>query len=231
MKWMKYSCPFGGKQYPWILAMTVPWIIATVFAFSGNVVLMMFSMFLLPFVVLLICFLIEQQLTPDEKEIVAETEPPLWQPITKELQERVREEEMPKGESPLPMILCICGFIAAFFLVLFGFNGISIAIAAVAALIVLVFFLVSANQSELWSQVDDTAVYIEVPIHHMYDVRHSRRNRRTIFNYGTSPEVWYVSYLVFYLHDGRYTLRVPQGGGTAQSVVILKFQGHTRWLL
>ena len=228
MKWMKYSCPFGGKQYPFYLVVTVPWIVAFALVFSGNLKLMMCAMFLLPIVILVVCFLIEQRLTPDERQIIAATEPPLWQPITEDLQERIRAEEKPPEGSPLPMILCLCGFFVVFFLVICGFNGISIAIAAAVLLTVLVFVLASAHQSDVWRQVDDTAVYIEVPIHHMYDVRHTRTTRGIFQHYS---EVWYASYLVFYLHNGRYTLRVPQGEGAAHSIVILKFQGHTRWLL
>lgn len=229
MQRMKYACPFGGKQYPFYLAGIVPWIVAFALVFSGNVKLMMCAMFLLPIVILVVCFLIEQRLTSDERQIIAATEPPLWQLITEDLQERIRaEEKKPPSDSPLPMILCLCAFFVVLFLVICGFNGISIAIAAAVLLTILVFVLVSNYRSDVWSQVDDTAVYIETPIHHMYDVRHIRTTRGIFQHYS---KVWYASYLVFYLHNGRYTLRVPQGGGAAHSVVILKFHGHTHWLL
>lgn len=231
MKRLKYSCPFGGKKYPFFLATVLPLVVGYALAFHGNVQLMMSAILLLPIVILVVCFLIEQHMTPYEKEIVDATEPPLWQPITQDMQERIRAQERPLEDSPIRVILCSCGIFVAFFFVYFGCNGISIALAAIVTLSVLVCFFVY-NRSDIWSQVDDTAVYIEVPIHHMYDVRHTARRRRLFLHYYIDDcDVWYVSYLVFYLHNGRYTLRVPPGGGTAHSVVILKFQDHIRWLL
>ncbi len=232
MKRLKYSCPFGGRRYPFVLATVLPLVVGFALAFHGNAQLMMSAILLLPVVVLVVCFWIEQYyMTPDEKEIVDATEPPLWQPITQDLQERIRAKERPLENSPMIMILCCCGSFVASFFVFFGCNGISVALAGMVTLIVLIRFLVCTHRLDIWSQVDDTAVYIEVPIHHMYDVRYTSKRRRLFFHYNDDCDVWYVSYLVFYLHNGRYTLRVPPGGGYAHSVVILKFQDHICWLL
>ncbi len=232
MKRLKFACPFGGKQYPFYLAFIVPMIASLGLVLSGSAVLAMAAMFLLPIVVLVVCFLVEQRLTPAERDIIAETEPMLWNPITEQLLERLRFEEKSTGDSPLPLFLFIGAFPIVFIVVNLGVNALSVVIAAVIVLVIIAFVLAVSHQSEVWHQVDDMAVYIEVPIHHMYDVRHtrSRRHRGWLFDYRTRDE-FFVSYLVFYLHDGRYILRAPVGAGDARNVVILKFQGHTRWLL
>ncbi len=232
MKWMKYSCPFGGKQYPFYLAMIAPMVIALLLVMGDHAVLAMAAMFLLPIGILVGCFFVEQHLTPDERTIITETDPPLWNPLTEPLMERLRFEAKNTGDSPLPMFLFIGAFPIIFIVATMGVNAVSVVIAAVIVLVIIAFLLAGSHQSEIWSQVDDTAVYIEVPIHHMYDVRHthSRRHRGWLFDYRERDE-WFVSYLVFYLHDGRYILRAPVGAGDAHSVIIVRFGNSTRWLL
>ncbi len=232
MKRLKFACPFGGKQYPFYLALIAPMVIALLLVMGDHAMLAMGAMFLLPIGILVGCFFFEQHLTPDERVIIAETEPPLWNPLTESLQERLRFEEKNTGESPLPLFLFIGAFPIIFIIVTMGVNALSVVIAAVIVLVIIAFILAGAHQSEIWSRMDDTAVYIEVPVHHMYDVRHtrSRRHRGWLFDYGTRDE-WFVSYLVFYLHNGRYILRAPVGAGDAHSVIIVKFGNSIRWLL
>ena len=80
-----------------------------------------------------------------------------------------------------------------------------------------------------WLNMDDSAVWIKVPIDHMYDVTHHSRSG-SYRRFGGYDREWTTSYLVFYLPDGKYILPVPKGGGDNNTVVIVKYGRSVTWL-
>lgn len=229
MKRLKFYCPFGGKQYP-LIAVACATSIVAYLLHSFDISVVISSMIWTPICVLVVCFFIEQRLTPDEQAIVAETEPPMWNPVTPELIEHMRCAEHPDKRKKLfsairiPLIVCITAVIG-YRLSLFNTVQCFLII-----LICIIAVIVQLRESELWAQIDETAVYIDVPIHHMYDVKHTKRRRHPALSKQEATE-WYVSYLVFYLHDGRYVLKAPAGAGYADIVRIVKFHHRIRWML
>ncbi len=229
MKRLKYACPFGGKQYPRHLAVAAM-ITAPLLCLSLDITAAVSSMFWAPLAVLVICFFMEQHLTPDERAIIAETPPPLWNYATEDVIDSIRASENRDARSEMGASAIIAFAVCFLILISFGASTFTVILCCLAVLCCIIAFVCSLRKSELWAQVDDSAMYIDVPIHHMYDVKHtasgSRRSR-----VWREPTVWYVSYLVFYLHDGRYTLKVPAGEGDRDIVRIIKYKNSIRWML
>lgn len=228
MKRLKYSCPFGGKQYPWIVAACSAFIMPFVLlSFDSSTAIS--SMIWAPICALVICFFIEQHLTPDERAIIAETEPPLWNLATPELIDEIRREENKNPTRELTAAGIFAGMICLMVIYVFGLTELSLILCLLIALGCIFLLIHAMRQSEIWAQIDDSAVYIDVPIHHMYDVKHTSSSRRR-HSWFSSTRVWYVSYIVFYLHDGRYVLQAPKGSGSADMVRIIKFRNSIRWM-
>lgn len=228
MKRLKYACPFGGKRYPWIVAgfatILMPFVLL-----SFDLSFSLSSMIWAPICVLVICFCYEQHLTPDERAIVAETEPPLWNIATPELIDEIHRTENKSATGELAAAGVLAGVICLIPISALGFTGLSIILCLLIVLGCIFAFLHTLRQSEHWAQIDESAVYIDIPIHHMYDVKYTRSHRRALS--WQDPDVWYVSYLVFYLHDGRYILQVPAGDGDKKTMRIIKFKNSIRWML
>ncbi|MBE6846930.1 MAG: hypothetical protein E7503_02200 [Ruminococcus sp.] len=229
MKRLKYACPFGGKQYPFYLAVTAM-VTAPLLCLSLDIIATVSSMLWAPAIVLVICFIIEQHLTPDERAIIAETPPPLWNYATEDVIDSIRASENRDARAELGAAAVIAFAVCFLFLVGFGVSAFTVTLCCLAVLCCIIAFVYSLWKSEIWAQVDDSAMYIDVPIHHMYDVKHTTTRGRHTWIMREST-VWYVSYLVFYLHDGRYTLKVPGGEGDRDIVRIIKYKNSIRWML
>lgn len=220
MKRLKYSCPFGGKVYPFYLALASVFVPTIGMLFTDiNPFFQLVLMFACPLAVLTACFFMNQNLTSDEREICAATELPLWLPANPALAAAVRERVTFPNEATLYAVLfsVICGGN----LLLPRMSGGSLSSALVCCLapagIFVTFQLIHVM---IWRTLDETAVYTIIPIDHMYDVKHTGKHGR----------VWYESYLVFYQPDGRYTLHAKTGDGSANCVVIVKHRGLVTWL-
>jgi len=229
MKRLKYACPFGGKQYPFYLAVTAM-VTAPLLCLSLDIIATVSSMLWAPDIVMVICFIIEQHLTPDERAIIAETPPPLWNYATEDVIDSIRASENRDARAELGAAAVIAFAVCFLFLVGFGVSAFTVTLCCLAVLCCIIAFVYSLWKSEIWAQVDDSAMYIDVPIHHMYDVKHTTTRGRHTWIMREST-VWYVSYLVFYLHDGRYTLKVPGGEGDRDIVRIIKYKNSIRWML
>ena len=226
MKRLKFSCPFGGKQHPPLVALAAG--IFTGFAVMNtnlNVFVKLGFIFGAPVVALIICFLIEQHLTADEKSLIAQADTPIWEHATPELIARIRAEKFTIDKGLLT-VMCLCGLFAAYTLMQTGFSEYFLRDAGVAAGIVLVVYAYKRWIASIWSKVDESAVFTEIPVHHMYDVRHSRSSGK-----GTRRRTrhWYENYIVFYLPDGRYTLH-NKSEYHAPVITVVKFRGLIRWM-
>ncbi|MBR6761607.1 MAG: hypothetical protein IKM30_06185 [Oscillospiraceae bacterium] len=230
MKRLKYACPFGGKQYPIYLALAAAFLspllsLSLDWELAGSLSTMVW----IPLCVLIICFLFEQHLTPDERAIIAELEPPLWNIATQELIDKIRIAENKDAKNEMVAAGIIAAVICLLATAGFGFSEFTIVLCLLIVLGCIFAFLYTLKMSQIWAQIDDSAVFIDVPIHHIYDVTHrSSRRQRLLF---LKPRIWYESYLVFYLHDGRYVLHAPKGSGDAKTIRLIKFRNHIRWML
>ena len=220
MKRLKYSCPFGGKIYPFYLALFSSLIPMFGLMFTGSgPFFRLILMFACPFAVLTACFFMEQSLTDDERIICESCESPLWLPANPALAEAVR------GRTGFPnRYTLIAAFIGVVFAASFvagsparepNYTAAACSIAPAA-----LFVMTQMIHSFMWGTLDETAVYTIIPIDHMYDVKHR----------GKHGAEWYESYLVFYQPDGRYTLHAKDGDGDANCVVIVKYHGLVTWL-
>ena len=216
MKRLKFSCPFGGKNYPLALTFGLTFFPILLAADKGlPIPALILLMILIPIAVLSICFLIEQRLTDGEKLIIEESEMPFWEMAPKDLQEAVRRRSQPVNTN----LLITCGMLFAFSMPAIGGTGHFGYLFIIASIMALVIIVDNIRRKQ-WREIDDTALCITVPIHHMYDVVRQGR-------YGNG---FTESYIVFYLPDGRYTLKAKRGSGYASSVTIVQFRGMYLWL-
>lgn len=227
MKRLKRRHLFGGKLYPLYVALTVFFIV--LFAGIAAVHIMMLAV-PAAIVSLIVCAVIEQHLEPAERDQIAETEMPLWEPVTPEIRQLVCDQHQGTQLS-IGHILGICGIGAGFtFLAaampsrrgrVMASPATAFGIALIVGVIVFLWLMISKGIGANWLEIDETAVYTKIPIDHMYDVTHHGKRGRT----------WTTSYIVFYQPDGRYVLRAPDGSGDCNTVTIVKFRKSITWLV
>ena len=218
MKRLKYQCPFGGRQYPYYLvllsAVIVP--LAALIKFDADGVTVFGLMALCPAVIAAICYTREQRLMPDEQDLIDSSEYPLWQPVPPDLLDSVHRQTRRLSRESKSGIVLFTGFAAGTLIPRSGDPNYPLAGAFIIG--ALVCLIIGLLQRALWSDCDETAVFTVIPIDHMYDIKHHSRRGS-----------WIESYLVFYLPDGRYTLRAKNGTGDAGAIAVVKFRGMVTW--
>lgn len=230
MKRLKRSCPFGGKQYPGYLLL-FSLIFGVCFGIIGFPSLVSVMMLLSPIIVVTVSYAVEQHLTAGERDIIAKTQNPLWQPVTPEIKARILEQQTGTQLSLKAMVTVSLALAGLLFLV--GISpsrsshksmvrpDIMLGISLVAAAGVFIWLMVAKGIGANWLEIDDTAVFTQVPIHHMYDITHHGKHGRQ----------WVESYLVFYQPDGRYILHAPKDSGFGNTVTVVKFRGSLTWVV
>lgn len=221
MKRLKYRCLFGGKQYP-IIAAYISVVLAPLLALALNIPenMLLPLLVILPAAALIISFYIEHRLDDTERAITEQSVEPLWYPITEQIADQVRTKQKSPLEVLTPVFI-LGGTATLFWLLPVKLNRISpmtLAFPIFVWLCIGLFVVWRYLHAASWKEIDATAVYTVVPIHHMYDVEHRNKYRR-----------WYKSYLVFYLPDGRYVLPAPEGSGSAKFLIIVKFRDDLTW--
>ncbi len=219
MFFLKYSCPFGGKTYPGIVAMIVALIALMGSTFSGSsTFVVILASIGLPLVVLAVFFWLEHLLTDEERRVIESTELPLWLPATPDLIEGVRARKNRFTSRMVSIMIIGAIFMLAFLSPKRGEPNYSamLTVGIVTAVIILFDYLMRSR----WNYIDETAVYTTVPIDHMYDVTHHGKHGRT----------WVESYIVFYLPDGRYVLHAESGDGRARAITLVRWHGMVMWL-
>ncbi len=233
MKRLKYRSPFGGHTWPVIAAGVSLAIVLPMSLIPDIPSGIKFVTFLIPPALLVLGWWLYQRLSAGEREIVESLSYPLWEPVTPEVKKAVTES-MSSTQVSLAGAFAIS--IGAFLLLFLMFimpsrrryshsdsvlrdPKVALAAGCIGAVIVFVIIMVTKGVGAVWLSIDDSAVFTKVPIDHMYDIE----------NRGRYGRVWYTSYLVFYQPDGRYTLRAPEGSGSCNTVVIVKFRNHVTW--
>lgn len=235
MKMLKYACPFGWKHYPWIAAIAAALLmlpVAMKSKLSGFwLSLLMYSV---PVLVLAVCLFREQRLTPDERSLCEEAELPLWEPLTPELAAQIRTQEANK-KSPI-LIAGVLSLVFGAFLMFYvsaasktaiqsGDSSGAAAAGFLGALLPFTAVMLRHLRSETWKQIDETAVFARVPIHHSHEVQRRSRSRTT-----GEPTERIERYLVCYLPDGRYTLHARADAEESHAVLFVKYGGSVRWI-
>ena len=225
---LKFCCPFGGRHYPYIVTAAVA-VIALLAAsqadFSPQTATA--AMLFAAAVSLLICWLIENIPSDEERAIIADTAPPLWQPAPEKLRKKAAERA--KLPSKSIVILTVgCSFAAIVFLCTFAKNaGYTLPVCAFLAgvFVLLIDFLC---RMYFRSSLDDSAMCVIIPVDRVYDVETTARHSFRITGHH-NLSILYSSYLIFYLPDGRYTLPVPDTDGRFNAVALVKCRGILRW--
>ena len=231
MKKLKFRHPFNGKQYPLILAVTVGF--AAPFVTLAAHLDLDFTAVMIPafLLTLVICFLIEHRLSGEEKQIVAETPMPLWHPVNAFVRAKIGSKfegtqfsltGMTAGSVCIGAAIFVIGILPSRHSTEFRDPAAVLPFAVAAAVIGFVVMIIVKGRGANWLEIDESAMYTVIPVHHCFDVKHHSRRflRRT----------WYESYLVFYQPDGRYVLKIPNGVTGCQSVIVVLFRGAVTWL-
>ena len=220
MKRLKFCCPFGGKKYPAIISAAVG--VGTAIICTVNLELpadsVLIAMLLAVIVVLLLCYVWEHRLTPAEQEAIANSQLPLWQPVNEDIVDRIRQQKW---------YFTLEGGLAGSVLVVIGLMicaaaRIADGQATLATICMLVGFVILGAdffRNMLWRSVDESAVYVFIPINHMYDVTHHHKDGDYTF-----------SYLVFYQPDGKYVLRARAGSGDYGAIAVVKYHHMLTWV-
>lgn len=222
MKRLKYAHPFCGKVFPLYIILGSLLAGMLFSAFNGFEYLILYT--LLPPVIVTVLFLLYFNLPDDsDRAKMQSASYPIWNTPPQELLNYIRQKEQKKQMTAVGMIIAAAVSGGVMFLLLIMPQKhrpepiLPPATAFCCALIFggIVFFLTLYSQyrSRVWESIDETAVYTEIPIDHFFDVTHRDR-------YHT----WTVSYIVFYLPDGRYIMKAPEGSGYAENVTIVKFR-------
>ena len=229
MKRLKYQSPFGGHQYPLIITLICASAICPIGLISDLPFPLRLPMVLSPLIAPVVCYFIIHHLTPDEKHMIENMAYPLWQPVTQEIKARVCAEQSDSQMSLSSILIAgvTTGGFAAVFCILPGKRGrralaspeTAVVIGMIVAVITVIYLMISKGVGANWLEIDDSAVYLQIPIDHMYDVEHHGRYGRT----------WVESYLVFYQPDGRYILHAPRGSGDCNTVTVVKYGKALTW--
>lgn len=237
MKRLKYRCLLGGKTYP-------------AYVICALLFLMLFGsiefpplLALLPFALigaLGICIFLEHSLSDSERRMVSRLEYPLWQSMTPEIRQLVisQQESTQIDLTQLIIAASLVGGMGFLFVsvpprnghsMLYTHPAIPFLVFAFVGILAFIFLLIRKGIGANWLDMDDSAVWIKVPIDHMYDVTHHNHGGRYA-KFGSCDIEWTKSYLVFYLPDGKYILPVPKGGGESNTVLIVKYGKAVTWL-
>ena len=231
---LKYSCPFLGHTLPIVFAsFALPFGMITGAASGLGMFGMIAGGLACPAAVLFAFFLYYQRLSLTEKALCEECEQPLWYPLPERQIKRIRKEitENPIGILHASGAAAVAG---VFTLVCLGGGGkrrrmmrhenavplgkILPAAFIVAALAFLAVILIAARR-RAWTDIDESAVHIIVPVHHSYDLT----------RYGKHGHKWTENYIVCYLPDGRYVLHNKHCTGV-WNIIIIKYRGSILWL-
>lgn len=229
MKRLKKACRFNGKQYP--LYLLIASVFAAGFGIIGYPSALSVLLLLSPVIVLVVSYAVEQHLTPGERKIIADTPYPLWQPVTAEVKTRIIEEQS-GTQMTLPQMLTACALCAGFVFLMGVMPGrhsrkslaspqVMLVISLLCAAVLFIYLIVTKGIGANWMEIDDSAVFVQIPIHHMFDITRHGRHGRT----------WVDSYLVFYQPDGRYVLRAPKDSGFCNTVTVVKYRGAVTWFV
>lgn len=216
MKWLKLSCPFGGKQYPIYVALAVL-VISAVTLVNTNVSSPLELALLAVLISLIVCWYIEQRLTPEERSMCAGKMPPLWEPVSMDILEDVRAQTNHISREASGAMMLAGAMALRFFMPRRGYPNPQAGWACL--FLVGIIFVLDLFRRMLWKKADSSAVCTIIQIDHMYSVTH-RSRRRT----------WEVDYLVFYQPDGRYILKAKAGSGETGKIAVVKYHGMVTWV-
>ena len=156
---------------------------------------------------------------------------PLWHPANNTVRAKIRNKYEGTQFSLTGMIAGSIGIGAAVFFIgilppkhstEFNDPAVVLPVAVVAAIIGFFVMFLTKGRGASWLEIDESAMYTVIPVHHCFDVKH--HSRRYLHR------TWYESYLVFYQPDGRYVLKIPNGVTGCQAVIVVVFRGAVTWL-
>lgn len=221
MKRLKYSCLFHGHFYI-VFAIFLLSPFAGVFAqipfyhkldsYSLNVICL--SAWGIANVLILVLFAVILRIPKrEERLLISEAEPPVWQPVTAHDLAVIRSKPSVTG--------CLALMLYPLMLLILGANLINnhfstdwlITTAILLGGVTLI--LICAQLHWLfWHRITEDAVYASIPVHHCFTrTVYSRRHKQ--INH----------YMVCYLPDGKYVLKNDGYPTDPQTVHIVKYRG------
>ena len=189
------------------------------------------------------CLIIERSLSPEERRLIAESQSPLWHPINENVRRKLMSKydntqisvvSMAVSSAVIGVIVFVLGILPGRHSLEFKDPAVILPIAAGAAVISFVFLLLRKGRGASWLDIDETATYTVIPVHHCYDVTHYSRNRMRSLSSNSFDSsffrTWITRYLVFYQPDGRYVLRIPENTGECVAVILVSCHGSVTWM-
>jgi len=227
MKRLKYLHPFAGKVFPLHImgaAFIVGIFLPLKFDFGDPAVCGIVLSLAAGAIMSVILHIHDEH----DKDAIANASYPLWNPLPDKMLANIRQTEQLNQISVKVMLMIAGGIGGVIFVLMLLPNKHDTSLtrkpeqAFTIALMIgsVAFGVILALQfrSRIWEQIDETAVYTKIPIDHFYDVTH----------HGKRGEKWIVSYIVFYLPDGKYIIKAKEGSGWAENVTVVRFRSMIR---
>lgn len=224
MKRLKYRCAFCGYgQWVAVVSMTL-----CLVWFSVYVWLEMSNMDVPPapvaYTVFGACMLLPPlaawlwlhfHLNREERQLVAEAQPPEWQPLSQRDYDHFRAEGyFSRFLGVYVWLGLLAVFVISYMLVVPEAMPLFVAFWIIAGVIILLTLL----DHHFWQYMDETAECAEIPVEHSY----SRKIQVRFSSYTHY-------YLVCYLPDGKYILHDEQSYGCASSIRVIRYKHRIRW--
>lgn len=242
MKKLKYSCFLYGHTYPLplgtVLASFSAFFLQHYFQLNTAAFILFFILIFI--LVLIICGSFIRRLSHEEKQRIADAPLLLWQPLPAAELEQLRSSLKTMSTRMLKILEGF--FAAAFILLLYFFRNDPVMgwICALSAAACAIGILLHYRHSCVWSQIDETAEYVRIPVHHCFTkTRYTGEGRHSLPRLEESYSEMYQraqaekrieSYLVCYLPDGKYVFYNQTGILYPEYIRIIRFQDHFQWI-
>ena len=235
MKRLKNRHLFNGKSYPAFAALIAAIVVQCIILAMDIALAPAIVMPVTALLVLVICFAIEHHLSAEERQIIAEAPMPLWNPVNKFVMSKIASKYegsqfslpgMLMGSLGIGIAVFVIGILPPRHSVEFHDPAVVMPIAVIAAVVGFLVMLLYKGKGANWLDIDESAMYTVIPVHHCFEVKHQSRSRYRL----AEAHTWYENYAVFYQPDGRYVLKLPSGAHFCSAIIVVKFHGGITWL-
>ena len=235
MKRLKNRHLFNGKSYPVFAALIAAIVVQCIILAMDIALAPAIVMPVTALLVLVICFAIEHHLSAEERQIIAEAPMPLWNPVNKFVMSKIASKYegsqfsltgMLMGSLGIGIAVFVIGILPPRHSVEFHDPAVVMRIAVIAAVVGFLVMLLYKGKGANWLDIDESAMYTVIPVHHCFEVKHQSRSRYRL----AESRTWYENYAVFYQPDGRYVLKLPSGAHFCSAIIVVKFHGGITWL-
>lgn len=188
---------------------------------------------------ILILFFLRLYPWGDERELIESADFPLWNELSDE-DKRSLCPEKPMNFSDVlkwtAVILCL----SIVFMYFARNDSIIFVIVVICMIMALLGMIFNLLDSSLWTDIDKTAVYTDIPVHHCFTKEYPYFRHRGMYYYAKSYSDLYLQairnksvehYAVCYLPDGKYIFFNDSGIDHPTTIRIVRYKGRYKTII